>query len=67
MAVRAVLFDLGDTLWHFPNFPDDATVTAALAERIEHQLRAWGLCDGVACDALGVAIRRAVFESTRVA
>ena len=67
MLVRAVLFDLGDTLWHFPNFPDDATVLAALSERIERQLDAWGLCEGVACQELAAAIRQANWEQTLAA
>jgi putative hydrolase of the HAD superfamily len=65
--VRAVLFDLGDTLWHFPTFPSDATVTAGLAERVERQLRAWDLCDGVDCTALALAVRGDMWQATREA
>jgi putative hydrolase of the HAD superfamily len=64
MAIRAVLFDLGDTLWHFPNFPDRAVATSESGARIERLLRAWDLCDGVACDALADAIRDAQWQAT---
>lgn len=64
MPIRAVLFDLGDTLWHFPNFPDDATVTGASARRVERLLQEWGLCDGVACDELAASIRREQWQQT---
>jgi FMN phosphatase YigB (HAD superfamily) len=67
MAVYAVLFDLGDTLWHFPTFPSDATVTAALAGRVERQLRDWDLCEGVDCTALALAVRQDMWQATREA
>ena len=67
MPIRAVLFDLGDTLWHFPSFPDLTTMTAASAERVEARLRAWELCDGVACADLAETIRRAAWEQTEAA
>jgi FMN phosphatase YigB (HAD superfamily) len=39
MPIRAVLFDLGDTLWHFPHFPDDAAVVRELTERVARACR----------------------------
>ncbi|MCK9495128.1 MAG: HAD family hydrolase [Dehalococcoidia bacterium] len=42
-ALRAVTFDLGDTLWHFPHRPPEAEVAAELTRRLAHLLRAWGL------------------------
>jgi putative hydrolase of the HAD superfamily len=67
MPIRAVLFDLGDTLWHFPSFPSDATVTSALAERVERQLKVWSLCDGVDCTALALAVRQGMWDVTQEA
>ena len=64
MPIRAVLFDLGDTLWHFPSFPERAVAAAAAGARIEELLRAWGLCAGVACEALADAIRDAQWQAT---
>ncbi|MGE3597935.1 MAG: HAD family hydrolase [Dehalococcoidia bacterium] len=43
--VRALLFDLGDTLWHFPvTMPDDA-LHARCAAQIEPLLEGWGWTD----------------------
>jgi FMN phosphatase YigB (HAD superfamily) len=65
--VQAVLFDLGDTLWHFPNSPGRAAILAERARRIEARLTAWGLCDGVDCDALSTALAEMDQEQTRAA
>lgn len=61
------MFDLGDTLWHFPNFPDDTTYLAEASRRVLSRLTAWGLGDGVVCDDLVLAIRRADREQTHAA
>lgn len=58
-TIRAVLFDLGDTLWHFPNMPPAEVRLARSAERIEAVLRGWGLCDGVDCALLARDIQQA--------
>jgi HAD superfamily hydrolase (TIGR01509 family) len=42
-AVRAVTFDLGDTIWHFPRRPPPEEVARELARRIEVLLTEWGL------------------------
>src|SRR4051812_44186443 len=55
--IRAVLFDLGDTLWHFPSFPPPDVYLARMAEGIEARLTDWGLCDGVDCPLLAREIR----------
>jgi FMN phosphatase YigB (HAD superfamily) len=55
--IRAVLFDLGDTLWHFPRFPPPEVYLARMAAGIESRLTGWGLCDGVDCAALAREIR----------
>ena len=42
MAIRAVLFDLGDTLWHFPNMPPVQTIRNETVGRIGRLLESWG-------------------------
>jgi len=65
MPIHAVLFDLGDTLWHFPNFPDEPTMTAASARRLQACLDSWGL--GALADpvALASCIRTRAIASTQ--
>lgn len=41
--LRAVTFDLGDTLWHFPEPPSREAVIAHLAARLERLLAGWGV------------------------
>ena len=67
MPIRAILFDLGDTLWHFPNSPGTAAFIAEAARRVESRLQTWGLCDGVSCGDLAAAILAADREQTRAA
>ena len=43
MTVRAVLFDLGDTLWHFPEMPPINLIRAETVRRISDLLRTWGI------------------------
>jgi HAD superfamily hydrolase (TIGR01549 family) len=62
-VIRAVLFDLGDTLWHFPNPPGREAITAERAARIAARLREWWLADRV--DVLGLA--QAFLEAERAA
>jgi len=40
--VSAVLLDLGDTLWHFPNMPPPEVIRAETITRISRLLRRWG-------------------------
>lgn len=42
MTIRAVLFDLGDTLWHFPKLPPLDVLVAQGTERSKELLRRWG-------------------------
>lgn len=42
-AVRAVFFDLGDTIWHHPDRPAPDMVDAELARRLQGVLSAYGL------------------------
>lgn len=60
MQIRAVLFDLGDTLWHFPNFPSDEALAAEYGRRMEELFRGWGVGGGQ-----GVTLARAAMEADR--
>lgn len=65
--IRAVLFDLGDTLWHFPNMPPREQRLARAAGRIESLLRRLGRCDGVDCAGLAAAINEADWSESSAA
>src|SRR3990170_1843707 len=41
MTIRAVFFDLGDTLWYFPNYPPTDQVRQETVRRISTLLRSW--------------------------
>jgi HAD superfamily hydrolase (TIGR01549 family) len=41
--IKAVLFDLGDTLWHFPNMPPFDLIRGETMRRIFDLLRSWGV------------------------
>jgi HAD superfamily hydrolase (TIGR01549 family) len=43
MAIKAVLFDLGDTLWHFPQMPPAMTIRGETMRRIGGVLESWGV------------------------
>lgn len=43
MAIEAVLFDLGDTLWHFPSMPPVDVIRGETVRRISELLRSWGI------------------------
>lgn len=43
MTIRAVFFDLGDTLWHFPKMPPFDIVRGETVRRISDLLRSWGV------------------------
>jgi len=64
MAIRAVLFDLGDTLWHFPNMPPREVLIAETVGRISELLNGWGLEFTEQRRFLGRDIRMAVEEET---
>lgn len=65
--IRAVLFDLGDTLWHFPRFPPPEAHLARMAAGVEAKLNAWGLRDGVDCARLARGIRDADWRESSAA
>src|SRR3972149_345718 len=43
MPVKAVLFDLGNTLWHIPDPPPQQEVRNETVRRILELLRSWGV------------------------
>lgn len=40
--ITAVLFDLGDTLWHFPNMPPVEVIRQETVRRLSNLLHSWG-------------------------
>lgn len=62
--ITAVLFDLGDTLWHFPNMPPIDIVRNETVKRISRLLESWGEDPGGGRFYLGRDIRLAVEEET---
>jgi HAD superfamily hydrolase (TIGR01549 family) len=42
MSIKAVFFDLGDTLWHYPNMPPPETIRGETMRRITDLLARWG-------------------------
>ena len=62
MEIRAVLFDLGDTLWHFPGFPSDEALGREYGRRLDERMAAWGQPAG-----RGEPLARAVMDADRVA
>ena len=43
MAISAVLFDLGDTLWHFPRLPPAQEIRTETMRRVGGALKSWGI------------------------
>ncbi len=43
MSIKAVLFDLGDTLWHFPSMPPTDVIRGETVRRIFALLRSWDI------------------------
>jgi HAD superfamily hydrolase (TIGR01549 family) len=60
MTVRAVLFDLGDTLWHFPEMPPFEIIRNETVRRVSDLLRSWGVPPDGELIFLGRDIRFAV-------
>jgi HAD superfamily hydrolase (TIGR01549 family) len=60
MTVRAVLFDLGDTLWHFPEMPPFEVIRNETVRRVSDLLRSWGVSPDGDLIFLGRDIRFAV-------
>jgi FMN phosphatase YigB (HAD superfamily) len=43
MPIKAVLFDLGDTLWHFPQLPPAQQIRTETMRRVGGLLQSWGV------------------------
>ena len=63
-GITAVLFDLGDTLWHFPSMPPVEVIRSETVGRLSRLLKSWG--EEVTDERyyLGRDIRLAVEEET---
>ncbi len=62
--ITAVLFDLGDTLWHFPSMPPVDVIRGETVGRLSRLLESWGEEDTDGRMYLGRDIRLAVEEET---
>lgn len=62
--ITTVFFDLGDTLWHFPNMPPRETIRKETVRRIRELLASWGHHFEGERFYLGRDIRLAVEEET---
>ena len=62
--ITKVFFDLGDTLWHFPNMPPRETIRKETVRRIREVLASWGHHFEWDRFYLGRDIRLAVEEET---
>lgn len=65
--IEAVLFDLGDTIWHFPNMPPHIEVREETVRRINEVLRRWGIVPEGNLIFLGRDIRFAIEQETELA
>ena len=65
MPIRAVLFDLGNTLWHIPAPPPHEKVREETVRRISALLRSWGIEPEGELFFLGRDIRLTVTEADR--
>jgi HAD superfamily hydrolase (TIGR01549 family) len=62
--IQAVLFDLGDTLWHFPQMPPIEVIRGETVHRISDLLRSWGVEPSGELFFLGRDIRAAIEKAT---
>jgi len=62
--IQAVLFDLGDTLWHFPQMPPVEVIRGETVHRISDLLRTWGVEPEGELFFLGRDIRAAIEKAT---
>jgi HAD superfamily hydrolase (TIGR01549 family) len=62
--ITAVLFDLGDTLWHFPSMPPVNLIRGETVRRVSNLLASWGEEVTQERGFLGRDIRMAVEEET---
>lgn len=64
MTKTAVLFDFGETLWHFPNMPPIEVIRGETVHRISDLLRSWGVELTGELFFLGRDIRAAIERAT---
>jgi putative hydrolase of the HAD superfamily len=64
MALKAVFFDLGDTLWHFPKMPPAEIIRGETMRRITALLRKWGYDMSGERQFIGRDIRLTIEEET---
>jgi HAD superfamily hydrolase (TIGR01549 family) len=62
--IQAVLFDLGDTLWHFPQMPPIEVIRGETVHRISDLLRTWDVEPAGDLFFLGRDIRAAIERAT---
>ena len=67
MTIKAVLFDLGDTLWHFPEMPPAMTIRTETVRRISGVLASWDVPMEGELRFLGREIRLGVEKADRAA
>lgn len=67
MAIKNMLFDLGDTLWHFPELPPAMTIRTETMRRISGVLDSWGVPMNDQLRFLGREIRLGVERADRAA
>ena len=67
-AIKAVFFDLGDTLWHLPHLPPPDAIRTETMRRVGGLVRSWGYDMGVGDRRMiGRDIRLAIEKATREA
>ena len=62
--IQTILFDLGDTLWHFPQMPPIEVIRGETVHRISDLLRSWGVEPEGDLFFLGRDIRVAIEKAT---
>jgi len=67
MTIKAVLLDLGETLWHFPKLPPREIIRGETVHRISELLRSWGVETTGELFFLGRDIRVAIEQATEEA
>jgi putative hydrolase of the HAD superfamily len=67
MALKAVLFDLGDTLWHFPKMPAAMDIRTETVRRVSRVVTSWGVPFEGELRFLGRDIRLGVEKADRAA
>jgi HAD superfamily hydrolase (TIGR01549 family) len=67
MAIKNVLFDLGDTLWHFPELPPAQTIRMETMRRVGGTITSWGFEMDEKLRFIGREIRYGVERADRAA